>query len=63
MIKRSHKIKLKNMIASGADINAPDYDKRTPLHLAASEGKLNAVKFLIEHGVNPNPVDRYLVKI
>jgi glutaminase len=42
-----------------ADINAGDYDKRTPLHIAAAEGQLEAVKFLLEHNANPNVQDRW----
>jgi ankyrin repeat protein len=30
-------------IAAGADVNAADYDKRTPLHVAAAEGDFEAV--------------------
>ena len=36
-----------------------DYDQRTPLHLACSEGKINIVKYLLENGVNPKPKDRW----
>ena len=32
------------------DINSCDYDKRTGLHLAASEGHVDTVKLLIEKG-------------
>lgn len=41
------------------DINKGDYDYRTPLHLAAAEGKLEAVKFLIERGAKVNALDRF----
>ncbi|KAA3674705.1 glutaminase, partial [Paragonimus westermani] len=45
---------------SGVDFSALDYDGRTGLHVAASSGALDAVKFFIEvGGVNPNPVDRW----
>ena len=37
-----------------------DYDKRTAMHLAASEGLLEMVKYLIdEAGADPSPVDRW----
>ena len=38
-----------------------DYDGRTPLHLASSNGHLNIVKYLIEHSLlkNINPKDRW----
>ena len=32
----------------GADISASDYDLRTPLHIAASEGNLEMTTFLLE---------------
>jgi len=32
------------------DVNLCDYDKRTPLHLAASEGHIEIVKVLLENG-------------
>lgn len=41
-------------------MNRGDYDRRTPLHLAASTGQLKVVKFLIEKAnVDNSPKDRW----
>mmetsp|Transcript_8783 Transcript_8783/g.23071 ORF Transcript_8783/g.23071 Transcript_8783/m.23071 type:complete len:1096 (-) Transcript_8783:171-3458(-) len=51
---------LKTLIDNGTDVNGTDYDKRTALHLAASEGLLEVVKFLIDtEGANASPLDRW----
>ena len=50
---------LQRLVASGVELNAADYDGRTGLHLAASEGKYNAVVFLVKKGVNVNSKDRW----
>jgi ankyrin repeat protein len=42
-------------------VNTGDYDRRTPLHLAASEDLLNIVEFLVEEmHASVNPIDRYI---
>ncbi|KIY93408.1 protein kinase [Monoraphidium neglectum] len=42
------------------DPSCCDYDKRTPLHLAASEGCYSVAQWLVDEcGVEVNPVDRF----
>jgi glutaminase len=50
---------VQEMIASGVDFNQGDYDGRTPLHLAAAEGRIDIVKLLLRLGANPSPIDRW----
>lgn len=58
---RGHIHTVKKMIAQGqVDINVADYDKRTALHLACSEGRNNIVAFLIESKADLNVKDRNL---
>src|SRR6266545_2358708 len=45
--------KLKKAIKTNPEIvNSSDYDKNTPLHLAAIHDHVEAVKFLLENGAN-----------
>jgi hypothetical protein len=43
----------------GAKINAGDYDGRTPLHLAASEGHYEICNALLQAKADPQAVDRW----
>jgi hypothetical protein len=46
-------------IKASVDVNCCDYDKRTPLMLAASNGHLEVVKLLCEAGADVNAQDRW----
>ena len=43
------------------DESYADYDKRTPLHIAASDGSVFVTNWLLEQGVDINPLDRWLM--
>lgn len=52
--------KIQGFIEYGrVDINACDYDQRTALHLASSEGQLEIVKYLISKGADKTLKDRF----
>ena len=51
---------LKRLLIQGVSPNTSDYDRRTILHLAASEGNYAIVKYLLKyHDVNANARDRW----
>lgn len=51
------------LYARGVDLSVADYDNRTALHLAAAEGRLEVVGYLIEYykkaGLSISPLDRW----
>jgi glutaminase len=50
---------INRMIKSGLDMNVKDYDSRSTLHIAASEGHFQLVKLLIQAKCNPTSKDRW----
>jgi len=51
---------VKSILEFGSvDLNHGDYDRRTPLHLAAAEGRVEIVKLLCQAGANVNVQDRW----
>ncbi len=52
--------RVQEMLASKkVQVNDGDYDRRRPLHLAAAEGRVEVVKFLISNGADVNAEDRW----
>lgn len=49
---------VKHLIASGADVNAPDKFHNLPLYWAATRGHVAIAEELIAHGANINAKDR-----
>ncbi|CAK7324876.1 unnamed protein product [Dovyalis caffra] len=50
---------LKRVLANGINPNAKNFDHRTPLHIAASEGLLSIASLLLEAGASVFPKDRW----
>ena len=46
-------------LEKGVEPNLADYDKRTALHLASSEGCTEIVDLLLEKGADVNSIDRW----
>ncbi len=50
---------IRQLVARGVQMDCADYDSRTSLHLAAAEGRTEVVRFLLDQGVDSNPLDRW----
>lgn len=49
---------IQTLLDQGMPVDAADYDGRTALHLAASEGHAAVVNFLLKNNADVNPIDR-----
>ncbi|XP_062107474.1 integrin-linked protein kinase 1-like [Humulus lupulus] len=56
---RGDRVGLNLMLIKGIPPNVQDYDNRTALHLAASEGHAPIVELLLHHKANVNLIDRW----
>ena len=56
---RGDLMEMKNHLKTATHINFRDYDRRTALHVAASEGFLEVVTYLVEHGAKMHRSDRW----
>lgn len=50
---------MRRLVARGVRPTVADYDGRTALHLAASEGQFEALRYLLQLGIDVNPLDRW----
>ena len=50
---------IQRLEANGVPLDEGDYDARTGIHLAASEGHEEVVRYFVERKVNINPKDRW----
>lgn len=56
---KGDRVGLNQMLREGTSPNVQDYDNRTALHLAASEGHASIVELLIHYHANVNLQDRW----
>ncbi|MEM7463098.1 MAG: glutaminase A [Pseudomonadota bacterium] len=52
-------VAVRKLVAQGVSLDVADYDRRTPIHLAAAEGYRNVVRYILAHGGLVNPIDRW----
>ncbi|KAJ1974237.1 hypothetical protein H4R35_003709 [Dimargaris xerosporica] len=50
---------LRQILGTRFHVNCIDYDGRTPLHLAASEGRVTACEFLLNNGASVHVLDHF----
>lgn len=50
---------LDTLLSNGADPEEGDYDMRSPLHVAAAEGRFTCVDLLLKYNMDPCILDRW----
>jgi serine/threonine protein kinase len=50
---------LSRLLEGRVDVNAGDYDNRTPLHIAVSRAQVDAVRLLLQHRADAQAIDYY----
>lgn len=54
---------LRRLLSNGIDPNSKDYDHRTPLHVAASQGLFAMARLLLGAGASVFSKDRYQLNL
>lgn len=54
MLAHKRSTRIRHLLLGGYDVNAADYDGRTALHVASSDGYLDIVQILVDFGANIN---------
>jgi ankyrin repeat protein len=57
--QQEDRLKVAELLASGADPNARVNDGNTPLHLASRNGHVNVAEILLDFGVDVNAQNNY----
>jgi len=57
-VENSCKGEVQSLIENGADVNAENQDRCTPLHLAAEKGNAEVIELLIRQNVKINAQDK-----
>ncbi|GJD12563.1 Probable serine/threonine-protein kinase WNK2 [Galdieria sulphuraria] len=58
-VARNDSFEVQRLLDKGAPVTYFDYDRRTPLHVAASEGNVEVAKLLVERGASTEARDRW----
>ena len=57
--KKGYKDIVEYLVSHGANVNIPNNNKETPLHIACDNHYFHIVTYLISHGTNVCAIDKY----